>query len=70
MGKTLTYKILDAHKVSEDLENNKSDENNEISINNKEIKENHLSYKKDLWMYFESINSKFIKDRQKAKSLK
>ena len=54
---------------SEDLENNKSDENNEISINNKEIKENHLSYKKDLWMYFESINSKFIKDRQKAKSL-
>ena len=54
---------------SENLENNKSEENDEISINNNEIKENHLSYKKDLWMYFESINSKFIKDRQKAKSL-
>ena len=54
---------------SEENENNKSDEMEEISINNNEIKENHLSYKKDLWMYFESINSKFIKDRQKAKSL-
>ena len=40
---------------------------NEIKdkINNNNI----YTYKKDLWMYFESINSKFIKDRQKAKSL-
>ena len=27
------------------------------------------SYKKDLWMYFESINSRFLKERQKVKSL-
>ena len=53
----------------ENKENNQLNENNEININNNEDNNNNLSYKKDLWMYFESINSKFIKDRQKAKSL-
>ena len=53
----------------ENKENNQLNENNEININNNEDNNKNLSYKKDLWMYFESINSKFIKDRQKAKSL-
>ena len=47
------------------------DEKNTINDKNKIIDENNnnYSYKKDLWMYFESINSKFNKDRQKAKIL-
>jgi hypothetical protein len=47
------------------------DEKNTINDKNKIIDENNnnYSYKKDLWMYFESINSKFYKDRQKAKVL-
>lgn len=56
----------------EDKDNNESNiinENIDNSINNNEINNNNFSYKKDLWMYFESINSKFIKDRQKSKSL-
>lgn len=47
------------------------DENNIINGKNEIVdqKNNKYSYKKDLWMYFESINSKFNKDRQKAKVL-
>jgi hypothetical protein len=47
------------------------DENNIINDKNGIVdeKNNNYSYKKDLWMYFESINSKFYKDRQKAKVL-
>ena len=47
------------------------DENNIINGQNEIVdeKNNKYSYKKDLWMYFESINSKFNKDRQKAKIL-
>ena len=47
------------------------DENNNINDKNEiaDEKKNNYSYKKDLWMYFESINSKFSKDRQKAKVL-
>ena len=47
------------------------DENNIINDKNKIIdkNKNNYSYKKDLWMYFESINSKFNKDREKAKVL-
>ena len=47
----------------------KEKKENSINDNNNIINNNDYSYKKDLWMYFESINSKFIKDRQKAKSL-
>jgi len=50
---------------SEQDENNNINDKNEIA----EEKKNNYSYKKDLWMYFESINSKFSKDRQKAKVL-
>ena len=43
---------------------------NPISINNDDKnKHKKLSYKKDLWMYFDSIKDKFIYDRTKAKSL-
>ena len=60
-----------------DKENNKINENedkiikNNINnnINNNNIKNDTISYKKDLWMYYDSINSKFIKDREKAKTL-
>ena len=48
-------------------ENNNLDEKKDNNINNV-INNNQYSYKKDLWMYFDSINTKFIKDRQKAKS--
>ena len=57
------------------VEDKESNENNIIIetedniINNNEINNTNFSYKKDLWMYFESINSKFIKDRQKSKAL-
>ena len=54
---------------SEDKEKNLLNNNKDANINSNEINEKKLSYKNDLWMYFESINSKFIKDRQKAKSL-
>lgn len=50
---------------SEIDENNIINDKNEIIDKNK----NNYSYKKDLWMYFESINSKFNKDREKAKVL-
>ncbi len=50
---------------SENSENNIINDKNEIVDENK----NNYSYKKDLWMYFESINSKFNKDREKAKVL-
>ncbi len=52
-----------------DRENNLIIENEDTDINNNVKKNNNISYKKDLWMYFESINTKFKKDRQKAKSL-
>ena len=61
-----------------DKENNKINENEDKIINNNInnyinnnniIKYDTISYKKDLWMYYDSINSKFIKDRQKAKTL-
>ena len=60
---------------AEDKENNENNEKNIINekidkaINNDKINNTIFSYKKDLWMYFESINNKFIKDRQKSKSL-
>ena len=54
-------------KEKEDKITNNNINNN--SINNNNIKKDTISYKKDLWMYYDSINSKFIKDRQKAKSL-
>ena len=55
---------------SEDKDNKIVNENKDITINNNEINNNNnLSYKKDLWMHFESINTKFVKDRQKAKFL-
>ena len=53
----------------ENQEKNIIIENEVINHNNKYNNEYNFSYKKDLWMYFESINSKFIKERQKAKSL-
>ena len=46
--------------------------NNENSLNNNTDETTHpskLSYKKDLWMYFDSIKDKFFYDRTKAKSL-
>ena len=47
------------------------DRENIIQNEIKEQNNNHniYSYKKDLWMYFESINSRFLKERQKVKSL-
>ena len=50
-------------------ENNIINEKIEKTINDNKINHTKYSYKKDLWMYFQSINSKFIKDRQKSKSL-
>ena len=49
-------------------ENKTLDEKEDKINKNKANNNNQYSYKKDLWMYFESINSKFKKDRQKAKS--
>ena len=60
---------------AEDKENNENNEKNIINekidkaINNDKNNNTIFTYKKDLWMYFESINNKFIKDRQKSKSL-
>ena len=43
---------------------------NSININNDDNnKHTKLTYKKDLWMYFDSIKDKFIYDRTKAKTL-
>lgn len=39
------------------------------NYNNESSKEGKLSYKKDLWMYFDSIKDKFFFDRSKAKAL-
>jgi hypothetical protein len=49
-------------------ENKTLDEKEDKKNKNKANNNNQYSYKKDLWMYFESINSKFKKDRQKVKS--
>ena len=55
--------------LEDKVNNNIIDENRDEIINHTEINNHILSYKKDLWMYFESINSKFLNDRQKIKSL-
>ena len=60
-------------KENENEINTNNNSNNIININNintddintKKI----ISYKKDLWMYFDSIKNKFFYDRTKAKSL-
>ena len=44
------------------MEENKDDKNNNSS-------KEKLSYKKDLWMYFDSIKEKFYYERNKAKAL-
>ena len=42
---------------------------NKINDNNNEKNTSEASYKKGLWMYFDSIKDKFFFDRTKAKSL-
>ena len=53
--------------------NTDNNSNNIININNINTdgvdKKKNISYKKDLWMYFDSIKNKFFYDRTKAKSL-
>ena len=49
-----------------EIKNSKEENINKISSPEKKEK---LSYKEDLWMYFDSINSKFFFERNKAKTL-
>ena len=56
--------------MTEIKEINIKDSSNSINIINDENNKNdNLSYKKDLWMYFDIIKDKFFFDRTKAKAL-